>query len=121
MKQAKFYVYRNLHRDCFSVKLRGKVIDWPEHFIMNNAEFKVSNAGQNRARKQKQRNVHAYVAADNYLKLDYSQAQAILEKNLFTQVYYNPFKTDTFVNCETGKPIHNVEYLLGYQNKIYVK
>lgn len=118
---AKYYVYRNLNKDCFSVKLRGKVIDWPTCFEMHNVDFKVSEAGQKRVREQQHRNVHAYVCSEDYKKLNFEESYEAINREIYTQVTYNPYDLDTFINCETGEPIHHADYVLGYQNRIYVR
>lgn len=37
------------------------------------------------------------------------------------QVYYNPYKVDTFVYKDTGEPIYNAEYCLITYEGVYVK
>lgn len=100
---VKYYVYRNLHKGGFSVKFRGIVIARPDRFALTNPELRVSDKSQMRARNKKQRNVHAYVVGD---RIVWSSELAPFEAT--GQLYYNPFKYDTFVDADTRKPIESI-------------
>jgi hypothetical protein len=56
------FIYRNLHRKCFSVRNERtkRVVGYDTgQFAINAAEFKVSQAGRNRVLRSGQKNVHA--------------------------------------------------------------
>lgn len=112
---AKYYVYRNLHKGGFSVKYRGKVILRPERFYLINPELKISKASQSRARDKGQRNVHAYVVAD---EVGITRDGTVLPWPK-GRLYYNPFKHDTFVNAVTKKPVVNPSYVWFDGNTAY--
>ena len=79
----KVRVYRNLHKDCFSVKQDGLVRCHADNVTLFNVEFIVSKAGQRRVRDEKKKNVHAFVEgfvvdtreADNYVDGNWSDEQ----------------------------------------------
>ena len=57
----KVRVYRNLHRDCYSVKQGGIVRCHAENVTLRSCQFIVSKAGQRRVRDEKRKNVHAFI------------------------------------------------------------
>jgi hypothetical protein len=115
-RKAKFYLYRNLRTGGFSIKQHGLVCDRSDFVTMRNVEFRVSEPGRLRAVNEQQRNVHAYMVADNYL----------LPKNLMwqqgkmVQVTYNPFENDTFVDAKTGEPIRSAKYAIARKGRVWV-
>ena len=124
---AKFYAYRNLHTGGFSIKNKGKVVERPLMFIMTDASFQVSQAGRTRAIDQGQRNVHAFVVADNFESYDFDDDRVmsigvnILNNDLFTEVTYNPFHLDSFVTVDTKVPIEKSEFIVALQDKVYIR
>ena len=86
----KVRVYRNLHRDCYSVKQGGIVRCHAENVTLRSCQFIVSKAGQRRVRDEKKKNVHAFI--EGYVV----SARRSLELLDFgwEKVYYNPYKTD---------------------------
>ncbi len=85
-------VYRNLHKDCYSVRAlngenKGKVIDYVQSITLKNAKFVVQPAGRKRVLQEKRKNVHAFVRGH-------------ITNEPFkggTPVLYDPYLTDTFV------------------------
>jgi len=114
MNKALFYMYRNLHKDLFSVKHRGLVIEHTDNIEMTNVIFKVSEKGRNRVLKEKRKNVHAVLGFDNYK----------LNKNIdisnMIEIYYDPYIYSDFVIKSTKKPIYKVKKAFGFNNKIYI-
>lgn len=115
---AKYYLYRNLHTGGFSIKHKGLVCARGEMFAMKNVEFKVSAAGSKRAKAEKQRNVHAFMVADNYQKR--IRISKVILDNL-TEITYNPYKFVTFVNAETLDPVAKASYAITIGGKVYAK
>jgi len=118
MKKAKFYLYRNLHTGGFSIKHRGLVCDRGDIFKMFNVEFHVSEAGSKRAKDAKQRNVHAYMVAEEYEKLEHAAYHS--DQDL-VRVTYHPFKDSTFIIADTGEPILSADYAIAIKGRVYVK
>lgn len=86
----KVYVYRNLHKKCYSVKsLRtGKVIAHVDDITLINVQFKVSPAGRERVLRERRKNVHAGVVG-------YVARASMLGDSI--RVMYNPYKFSGFV------------------------
>jgi len=104
-------VYRNLHKQCFSVQQDGLVRCHADNVTLSNVKFIVSKAGQRRVRDEKKKNVHAFVEgfvvdtrkADKYVDGEWSDDEI---ENGFTHwqcAYYNPYECDGFMNTATGQ------------------
>lgn len=91
MQAARYYIYWNLHKHCWSVKHRGKVIQhlYDKHVMCKDVEFKVSEAGRQRVIKEGRKNVHAYVACTWYAPVPNKELYSL-------QVHYNPYKDKGF-------------------------
>lgn len=93
----KVRVYFNLHKHLFSIQEKGqkgwRVVRHAEDITLYNVTFKVSEAGRQRVLKERKKNVHGYV--EGYPS-DY-------EGTLPTQIRYNPYKYDSFVDESDGK------------------
>ena len=107
MSRAKFYIYRNLHQDCFSVKYRGRVISRATNIIAINPSFQVSEKGRQRVIKEQRKNVHAYVVCDDFL-LPNSFSYHLYSVSEEGEVTYNPYTNTSFV-CD-GQPIFKSDY-----------
>lgn len=97
------FVYRNLHRKCWSVKAmegpnKGRVIAHEDYVQLRDATFKVSEAGRQRVLKERRKNVHAGVQGE--------WVQKPTEVHAPTRVRYCPYKGPTFIR-ENCTPIHN--------------
>ena len=99
----KVKVYWNLHKRCFSIQHRGKVIAHKNEVVIHFPEFKVSEAGRQRVLREKRKNVHAFVIG--YYDSD-SVSQAVDSGHSVT---YNPYKYETFVFANTDEPVYNAD------------
>ena len=90
---AQHYVYRNLHRQCWGIRLRGKVVDHAHEVWIRHAEFKVFETGRQRVIREKRKNVHAFVVGA--FSLDPCVAE-ILDMGNPVRVSYNPYTTGSF-------------------------
>lgn len=116
---AKYYIYRNLNRgNAFSVKHRGKVVDYLEGFEADDVEFRVSEAGNRRAKTTKKRNVHAFIVCDDYTKRD---DIPLGELTTMTPVTYNPFLAPTFFKRTNTMPVSSAKRVVCYNGKAYIK
>ena len=98
----KIEVYRNLHKKCFSVKHKGKVVGYlqdSEQLSLTNVKFVVQPAGRAKVLREKKKNVHAY--ASGYV-CQLEDLPIIPER--INAVTYNPYKHETFVYVDNGKP-----------------
>lgn len=88
----KVEVYWNLHKNCFSVRFKGRVIRHANSLHLSNAKFVVRESGRQRVLREGRKNVHAFV-------------RGILEESYEAtckgeRVTYNPYKFSTFVKAE---------------------
>jgi len=95
-------VYRNLNRKgvVWSIKQGTLVVGHAHVVSLSDAIFKVNISGQQRARRDKVRNVHARIVG--YIK------QLFIEKETSQKIYYNPYTTDYFSIKVSNEFIHNV-------------
>lgn len=98
----KVFVYRNLHRKCYSVKSlkTGRVIAHVDSIDLINVRFKVSEAGRQRVIREKQKNVHAGVVG-------YIADVSLLCQS--SKVTYNPYKFDTFIRRDNELPVYEAK------------
>lgn len=99
----KVFVYFNLHKKCWSVKslegeTKGKVIAHCETIILKNCELKVSEAGRQRVIREQKKYVHAGVVG-----IVVSMNKKVKETS--TQITYNPYKFNSFINNNTMEPV----------------
>ncbi|MCS0827412.1 hypothetical protein NX029_26210 [Cytobacillus firmus] len=108
----KVKVYRNLRNGLFSVldAKTNKVSFYASELVLKDATFVIQKGGQQRARATGQRNVHAYIKG---FVTTFDGCECTSE------VYYNPFETDYFLN--DSEPIHKADMVLLKNNKCYVK
>lgn len=100
----KVFIYFNLHKRVFSVKAmegenKGRVIAHREQALVNNAHFRVSQAGRARVLREKKKNVHAGVYGT---WVDVVNDELVRTTQAITEgghsVRYNPYKYDSFVD-----------------------
>lgn len=101
-------VYRNLHKKQWSVRLKSnrRVYGHFDYVVLRDATFHVGKKGRDRVRREKRKNVHAYVEGEWYCG-----GEPALTRDICCGVYYNPYKNDTFVG-EGGEPIHEAEWVI---------
>lgn len=114
------FIHRNLHKPPYwSIKKGisgGNVIGYDTDIWLTNVTFKVQEGGRERVRKEKRKNVHAGVVGK------IKESGGNYDTSGWTLVTYNPYKNDTFVEYESGKPIHNAkEAILKNTKEVWVR
>jgi hypothetical protein len=95
-------VYKNLHRACYSVRVKGKVASYASSVVLADVNFHVSQSGNARVRARKCREVHAWVKGEVELATDEPVSVPPSAKR-FT---YNPFRDTGFVlSCDLATPV----------------
>ena len=61
LKGIKVDVYYNLHKKTFSIRCNGKVIAHRDKVTIKNPQYIVGEKGKQRVRREKSKNVHAFV------------------------------------------------------------
>ena len=96
----RLYVYKNLHLNLFSIRCEGKVINHTDELILEDVRFLVGQKGRERVIREKRKNVHAGVSGFWAEEWD---ASPILCSYTPHKIYYNPYKTDSFVMMDDMK------------------
>lgn len=98
-------VYRNLHTGTWSVRdtSTGRVIAHPDTVWMVDAKFVVRPAGRAKVRREKRKNVHAFVRGT---MIDMGGSVPRRIPTTFRKTSYNPYVNDTFVDGK-GNPVES--------------
>jgi len=112
--EMQVYVYRNLHKNLYSVRNEklGRVTQHAEFVLVKNAALSVGKKGRERVLRERQKNIHAGIRGE----LIAAGSANIVERfrtdsKDWVAVYYNPYKTETFVERNTGLPVLKAEYV----------
>jgi hypothetical protein len=111
--KKKIQVYRNLNKDCWSARQSGSTVEHFDTILLMDCTYHVQKGGLQRARREKQRNVHAYVKG--YMKMGDKR----LRKVKGYRVSYNPFKKDFFYYVDDKSEVEYSE-LLYFNEKGFV-
>ena len=100
----KVEVYRNLHKNCWSVRdtKTGRVVNHVDFIAIHNAKFVVRPAGRAKVLKEQRKNVHAFIRGTASFSLE----DAIPATR---QISYNPYKNESFMLVATETPIKEAE------------
>tara|TARA_Y100000034_G_C6819001_1_gene368670 strand:- start:503 stop:883 length:381 start_codon:yes stop_codon:yes gene_type:complete len=104
-------IYYNLHKKCFSVRDRKtrRVIAHTDSISLLKATFHVSEKGRDRVRREKRKNVHAFVRG-TYKKLGWST------NSQWFKVKYNPYEYDRFYSEDLNNYVDEA-YCVHLDNK----
>jgi len=103
----KVRVYRNLHKGCISVQQDRLVKCHTDNVILRDFKTIVNKKGQERVRREKAKNVHAFIEGYviSHVETNRDENQQKLLDFKYGQLYYNPYKTDDWTDLETGKAV----------------
>lgn len=110
----KVFVYYNLHKKCWSIRHKGKVIQHADQVYLKDVKFKVSEAGRQRVLKEKRKNVHAGVEG---LLISFNR----FKKGFHIPVSYNPYKGPNFYQTVNNQPIFEIDQVYLNNKKVYLK
>lgn len=117
----KVMVYYNLHKHTFSIQKNGLVVLHADYVKLKNVEFRVRVGGKEKVRKEKSKNVHAFVIGTLEDFCEYPCDDLPIEPE-GEVVTYNPYLYDSFVFKKTKEPIYNANdvVMINSKNKIFV-
>jgi tRNA-binding EMAP/Myf-like protein len=117
----KVMVYYNLHKHTFSVQKSGVVVLHADYVKLSNVEFRVRKGGLSKVRKEKVKNVHAFVIGvlEDFCEFPCSDIPQDSDGQVIS---YNPYTNDSFVIKSTQEPIFygNEVNMINGRNKIYL-
>lgn len=92
-------VYWNLHRKCWSVRHKGRVIVHASSVSLREVQWVVQPAGREKVRREKRKTVHAFARGTvmGSASYDYEWAPDQVGGAEWQVVTYNPYMDDTFV------------------------
>jgi len=99
----KIDVYFNLHKKTWSVRQSGKVVQHTNFIQIREPQYVVSQKGNERVRREKKKNVHAFVRG-------YVENRLPVFPRKSTFVTYNPYKNDSFVERNTKNSVCSSPY-----------
>ena len=105
----KVFVYKNLHKDCWSVKQDGLVKAHTEEVRLWDCAFQVNAKGRQKVLDEQRKNVHAGIKG--YIDNDQQVPSGV-------EVTYNPYKYDSFVDKATELPIYSSLFTTLTKNKV---
>lgn len=109
-------VYRNLHKNCFSIRKNGRVVGYrsdDEMLTLVDVKFAVQPAGRERVLRERKKNVHAFIRGT----VSFNSPVAYQEL-----VSYNPYKGDSFFVTFGGlqNPIQEARRVTLSDGKVWV-
>lgn len=118
------FIYWNLNRKCWSIKAlqgpdKGRVIAHAYAFQVDNATFRVSEAGRQRVLREQRKNVHAGVVGDLW---EYTSAAQPAEIPIYPDgaaVTYNPYKYASFVRRVDESPVKEAIGVVAVGRSVY--
>ena len=102
-------VYWNLHKKCWSVRHKGKVIDHAKSVYLQDVQWVVQPGGRDRVRRQGRKNVHAFARGTLLDANTYFDCH-LEHSTLDVGVRYNPYLNDCFVTKTLGEPVPKSKY-----------
>lgn len=119
-------IYRNLHKNCFSVMQDNRVKCHTRFVVLANCLFQVREAGRNKVRQTGRKNVHAFVVGMLWDSVHKEHWETLrITPNAVAN--YNPYRNETFVSRpiseaygheETPKPIsHSAMVICNHETK----
>jgi hypothetical protein len=114
-------VYYNLHKHTFSVQKNGIVVFHADYLKLKDVEFRVRVGGKEKVRKEKSKNVHAFVIGILEDFCEYP-CEEMPEEPVGEIITYNPYLYDSFVFRKTKEPVYNANevVMINLKNKIFV-
>jgi hypothetical protein len=104
-------VYKNLHKDCYSIKQGILVVAHAERVCLKDVTFEVNEKNRQKVIKTKQKNVHAFIKG-------FYDTYESERKDLSVEVYYNPYKTESFINKQTNRPLIEARFVIADKNGV---
>jgi len=97
-------VFKNLKHGCYSILQNGRVRASARQVRLTDVEFRVREAGRQRMLREQRKNVHAF-AVGRLIEFVHPSEERTLDDLTGRDVFYNPYRFDSFVDRETEAPV----------------
>jgi len=98
----KVFIYKNLHKDCWSIQQDGLVKAHADAISLHGCSFRVNRKGRQRVLREKRKNVHA--GASGWIDTQDMAKWDVENKHKSEEVTYNPYKHKCFVYKKDERP-----------------
>tara|TARA_Y100000310_G_scaffold345083_2_gene461688 strand:+ start:2456 stop:2884 length:429 start_codon:yes stop_codon:yes gene_type:complete len=117
-------VYRNLNKKLgdgdnrvYSVRgSDGRVKRHTCHITLWDVSFRVGEKGRERVRREKRKNVHAYIQGREGWNEEQQRWENIGPNCTYVEdavtIYYDPYTCDSFIRTDTGKKVTEAEMVV---------
>ena len=119
-ESKKVFVYKNLHKDCWSIKQDGlvKAHSDSKPIHLYSAMMKVNTKGRERVLKEKRKNVHAGISG----YIAHPDPSFACWDDIgwweMAPITYNPYKHSSFVDSRTKKPRWFASFVKFYPKEV---
>ena len=114
------FIYRNLHRKCYSLKRDGLVYGYGDSILALDTTFKVSEKLRLKVVQTKSKNVHAGVLSPVIIRdLDEIHSQFARDYSGLTRISYNPYYAGNFFDVESRSFISAAEKVYLTPNGVF--
>jgi hypothetical protein len=119
-ESRKVFVYKNLHKDCWSIRQDGlvKAHSNDKPVLLYSATMKVNKKGRERVLKEKRKNVHAGISGYLSNPIPYTEAWDDIGWWEMAPITYNPYKHSSFVDSRTKKPRWFASFVKFYPKEV---
>lgn len=108
-------VYKNLHKNCYSIKQSGKVVAHAERLCLRDVHFIVNEKERQKILIKKQKSVHAFMKG-YYTTIGMGTTSK--RNDLPIGIYYNPYKKGSFMMRGYEKPIKGAAFVIADYNGV---
>lgn len=108
-------VYKNLHKNCYSIKQGTLVVAHAERLCIKDVTFKVSEVNRQKVIETGQKNVHAFIEG---FYTTSGMGTSAERNDLPVEVYYNPYKTSKFMNKQYNKSLKGAMFVIASENQV---
>lgn len=121
--KARFYIYRNIKTinttNTCSIKYKESVVEHSSYLLCEDVNLIVRKSGSAKAKVERIRNVHAFIAPMQYSTFDKEEFNTQFELTKLRRITYNPFNDESFVYVDNGNPVLHTERVLISEGKVY--
>lgn len=103
-ESRKVFIYKNLHKNCWSLKQDGLVKAHVDDLSLFDCSFRVNAKGRAKVLEEQRKNVHAGISG--YIDLSWDHDSVSREGQQAKLAMYNPYKYKSFVRVDDdSKPV----------------